>query len=288
MLSGVALVAWVFVELREKSPLLDLRIFRNAAYSHAVSIYCIGVTIQLVGLFLLPLFLQNVRLLSPTRTGILLMPEALASVLILPVVGRIYDKLGPRPLIIPGVIGMAYAMFKLHGLDVTTNDADLVKIFVLRGLSFEFMLLPAFTMTMSVFGPAQVARAAALTQVMRQLFPAFGAAVFATMFQSRHLFHVNTLAQTVTPDSLAVVQVLSRLKEAADQFGASGAVANQTAIQVLDGLVQSRAAVNAFDDMFLIGTILTLVVLVPAFFLGKLKPQEARPAGVAAAPEPAD
>jgi EmrB/QacA subfamily drug resistance transporter len=288
MLSGVALVAWVFVELREKSPLLDLRIFRTAAYSHAVSIYCIGATIQLVGLFLMPLFLQNVRLLSPTRTGILVMPEALASVLVLPVVGRIFDKFGPRPLIIPGVFGMTYAMFKLHGLDVTTSDADLVKIFVLRGVSFELMLLPAFTTTMSVFGPAQVARASAVTQVMRQLFPAFGAAVFATMFQSRHLFHINTLAQTVTPDSLAVVQILSRLKQAAGQFGASGALTNQTAIGVLDGLVQSRAAVSAFNDMFLIGAILTLVVLVPGIFLSRLKRPAAQPAVVAAAPETAD
>ena len=210
-------------------------------------------------------------------------------VIALPLVGRLYDKFGPRPLLIPGLIGLAYTMFKLHSLDVTTSDRDLVQILILRGLSMELIFLPAFTLTLSEFSPAEVARASALTQVLRQLFPAFAITVFATILQSRQAFHFSTIAQSITPDSLVAVQVLSRLKEEAGQFGASDVLASQAAVQVIEGLVQRQAAVLAFNDVFLIIAILALVALIPAAFLRKTKQQEAgQPVAAAATPETAD
>lgn len=287
--SAVALVAWVIVELREKTPLLDLRIFRNGTYTQAASLYFIAATILILGLFLLPLFLQNLRGMTPIQIGILLIPEAVAMTVALPLVGRLYDKFGPRPLLIPGFIGLAYTMFKLHNIDLTTSDGELIKILVLRGLSLELIFLPAFTLTLSEFGPAQLARASAMTQVLRQLFPAFGTAAVVTILQSRNVFHFSTLAQTVTPDSLAAVQVMSRLKEAAGQFGASDVLTNQAAVQILDGLVQRQAAVKAFNDVFLVIAVLALVALIPAVFLRR--PEERKESGTTRsepAPEPAD
>ena len=181
LISVVAIIAWIYVELRGKAPLLDLRIFLNRTYTQAAIVYFIAATTLIAGLFLMPLFLQNVRGLSPIQTGLMLMPEAAAMIVVLPLVGRLYDKFGPKPLLIPGLLGLAYTMFKLHNLDVTTSDGDLVKILILRGLSMELLFLPAFTLTLSEFSPAEVVRASALTQVVRQLFPAFGVATLATI-----------------------------------------------------------------------------------------------------------
>lgn len=289
LLSAVSLAGWVFVELREKTPLLDLRIFKNFTYTMAAIVYFVSTLIMFAALFLLPLFLQNVRGLTPIQIGLLLMPEGVALAFTLVIAGRLYDKIGPAPLIIPGLLGLAYSMWKLHGLDVTTSDADLVKILILRGVSMGLMALPAFTLALGVHAADAVARASALTNVLRQVFPAFGIALFATLLQTRAAFHFSTLAQTVTPDSLAAVQVLSRLKVAAGQFGASDAFANQAAVQVLDGMVQQRAVVNAFHDVFLIGTGIVLLGLIPSLLLRRPKPREqAQGAEVTAAPEPAD
>ena len=238
LLSAVSLVGWVIVELREETPLLDLRIFKNFTYTMAAIVYFVSTLIMFAALFLLPLFLQNVRGLTPIQTGLLLMPEAIALAFTLVIAGRLYDKVGPLPLIIPGLLGLFYSMWKLHSLDVTTSDADLVKILILRGASMGLMALPAFTLALGVHSAEAVARASALTNVLRQVFPAFGIALFATLLQTRTAFHYSKLAQTITPDSLEAVQVLSRLKEAAGQFGASDAFASQAAVQVLDSLVQ--------------------------------------------------
>ena len=289
LLATISLTAWVLVELREKTPLLDLRIFKNLTYTMAAIVYFVSTLIMFAALFLLPVFLQSVRGLSPIQTGLLLMPEAIALGITLLIAGRLYDKVGPIPVIVPGLLGLAYSMWMLHGLDVTTSDADLVKILILRGASMGMMALPAFTLAMSVHPVEALARASALTNVLRQLFPAFGIALFATLLQTRTAFHFSNLAQTITPDSLEAVQVLSRLKEVAGQFGASEAVANQAAIGVLNGIVQQRAAVSAFQDVFLIATGIVLLGLIPSLLLRKPKPREqASPVSATPAAEPAD
>jgi len=214
------------------------------------------------------------------------MPEAAAMAITLMMAGRIYDRIGPTPLMIPGLLGLCYSMWKLHGLDVTTSDVDLIKILFLRGASIGLMAMPAFTLVFGVHAPEAVARAAALTNVLRQIVPAFGIALFATLLQTRTAFHYSNIAQTITPDSLVAVQVLSRLKEAAGQFGASEALTNQAAIQVLDRLVQQRATVNAFHDVFLIGAGIVLLALIPSLLLRKPKPKGEAIAANAA--EPAD
>lgn len=269
LLSAVSLVGWVLVELREKTPLLDLRIFKNFTYTMAAIVYFISTLIMFAALLLLPLFLQNVRGLSPIQTGLLLMPEAVALAFTLIIAGRLYDKIGPAPLIIPGLFGLFYSMWILSSLDVTTSDADLIKILILRGASMGLMALPAFTLALGVHAADAVARASALTNVLRQVFPAFGIALFATLLQTRTVFHYSNLAQTITPDSLVAVQVLSQIKEAAGRFGASDALASQAAIQVLSGIVQQRAAVNAFHEVFLVGAGIVLLGLIPALLLRK-------------------
>ena len=287
--SGTALAAFVFVELTDPAPLLDLRVFRIPMFALAVSLSLVAVVALISGVFLMPIFLQNVRGMSPIDTGILLMPQALAAAVVLPFAGRLYDRVGPRPLIIIGLIGLSYALFQLHNLNLSTSDSTLVKILVLRGASMGLLVVSTFTLTLSLVPRAQLTRASALANSLRQLAPAFAITAFATILITRQTFHSSNLAQTVTPDSLAVQQVLSSVGTAASQSAVANGQAQQTALQILDGLVQSQAAVNAFDDVFLISAIGVLVAVLPALFLHKPKSEEVQPASeTTSAPQPAD
>ena len=59
-------------------------------------------------MLLLPLFLQNFRGLGAMEPGLLMFPQALASGLMMPISGRLFDRFGPRPLIIAGLLLLAY------------------------------------------------------------------------------------------------------------------------------------------------------------------------------------
>ena len=288
-MSGTALAAWVYVELHEKIPLLDLRILRNLTYVQAVLVFFLASVLIVTFLFMMPLYLQSVRGLSPIQSALLLMPGAIAVGIAMPISAGLYDRVGALPLIIPGLLAAGYAMFKLHGLDLTTSDASLIKILVLQGAGIGLVIMPAFTLSMSVHPVHAMARASALTNVLRQVLPAFGIAYFVVLLQTRQAFHFSNMAQMITPDSLAVMQVISRIKEAAGQLGAPDVVTSQAALQLLDGLVQQQAMVKAFNDVFLVATFLALFAVPLAIFLRKPKPEvEAQSIGAVAVAESAD
>ena len=288
--SAVSLVAWVYVELTEESPLLDLRIFRNPPFTMAASVHFIATMVLISVVFMVPLFLQDIRGLSPLEAGILLMPQGIALAVAAPITGRLYDRVGPLPLIIPGILGAGFATLQLANLDMDTTDRELAAILMLRGVSSGLMFIPAVSLTMSLVPREELPRASALINSLRQLFPAFGTAAFATVLTVRQAFHSNSLSQTVTPDSLGAMQVMSQLERAAGDLPGINGRTNEAAVQMLDQIVQREASISAFNDVFLIASIIVFVALIPAVFLRKRQPREVAQPGEEgnAAPEPAD
>ena len=288
--SVVSLIAWVYVELTEESPLLDLRIFRNPPFTMAASVHFIATMVLISVVFLVPLFLQDLRGLSPLEAGMLLMPQGIALAVAAPITGRLYDRVGPLPLIIPGILGAGFATLQLANLDMTTTDRELIVILMIRGVSSGLMFIPAVALTMSLVPREELPRASALVNSLRQLFPAFGTAAFATILTARQAFHSSSLSQTVTPDSLGAMQVMSQLERTAGDLPGINGRADEAAVQMLDQMVQQEAFISAFNDVFLIAAIIVFLALIPAVFLRKRQPEpvsrtvEERDA----APEPAD
>ena len=93
---------WRQVRLqRDADPLLDLRVFKIGMYSLSLLILCLAMGAMLGAFILLPIYLQSVRGLSSLATGVLLLPGGLLMGLLAPVVGRIFDRHGPKVLVRP-------------------------------------------------------------------------------------------------------------------------------------------------------------------------------------------
>ena len=93
--SFFALVLFIYIELTVKNPLLELRVFKYRSFMMANLLVVVTTVGMYAGIFYLPLFLQSVRGLGAMQTGLLLMPGALASGLMMSITGRLYDKIGP-------------------------------------------------------------------------------------------------------------------------------------------------------------------------------------------------
>src|SRR5262249_18465618 len=95
-IAAVALVSFVFLELRQRLPMLDLSLFRNPTFSGA------NLTMGLVGVamfgvfFYNSLFLQNVLGYSAIKTGATFLPMTLTIMFVAPVAGKLSDRIGPR------------------------------------------------------------------------------------------------------------------------------------------------------------------------------------------------
>lgn len=271
-ISFAALIAWVLVELKEPYPLLELRIFKNRLYSVATLVSFVTTFGLFSAMFLLPVFLQNLRGLGPMETGILMVPQALGTLVAMPLSGRIYDKIGARLPVVGGLVLVGLATLQMRFLDLTTSDAQLGLMLVLRGLGMGMAMMPVMTAAMAAVPKELTSRASALTNVSRQVFASFGTAVFATFIQQRQTFHFAAMSQTVTPDSVTTITALSSIQQGFVRAGLAWEDARHAAIASLHRLVELRAAVQSFDDAFVISGVVLLIGIVPSLFLTGIRP----------------
>ncbi len=204
LLSGVVfLIAWIVVELRVSEPLLDLRLFKDFIFSMGQVVQFV-VTVALFGAtFLLPLFLQQIRGLGAMETGLLLLPQGVAAAVAMPIGGKLFDKIGARPLVVGGLLMLAAATFMLTRIDVTTPDEVIVLALILRGVSMGFTFMPLTTAVMNQVPMEKINRASALTGAVRQLFVSFGIAMVTTTLTNRETLHVALLSEKLTAVSPA-------------------------------------------------------------------------------------
>jgi DHA2 family lincomycin resistance protein-like MFS transporter len=189
VLAGVAAIAiFVFRQIklqRTGVPLMDLRTLRHRTYGLSLALMAIGFMSMLGAMILLPLYLQNLRGLSPLETGLLVMPGGLAMGLLGPTVGRVFDRFGSRPLVVPGSIGMVLALGGFTLLSTTMPYWQVLALHVLLMLSLAATFTPVFTIGMGALPPHLYSHGSSMLGTLQQLAAAFGTALVVTLMAAR-------------------------------------------------------------------------------------------------------
>ena len=267
LIAAAVIPCWIVIELAQEQPLLDLGVLRDRTFSIATLVMLVTTAAMYSSLLLLPLFLQNVRGLGAMESGLLLFPQAVAAGIMMPISGRLLDKFGPKPVVIPGLLLLAYATWLLVSLDPSTSDDALRVVLLLRGTAMGLMMMPVMTVAMDTIPPVQIPRASALSNVLRQIFGAFATGIFASLLLDRVNFHRAMLSQTITPSNTAAVSVLSAVQHNLMQQGVSQPEAYSVGLMALARQVAQTATVRSFDDCFYVATLISLVGLIPCLWL---------------------
>jgi len=120
---GLALLAlFAFVELRTRAPMIDIRLFRNRLFRAMNVVQFVGFAGMMGGLFLLPLLLQAEMGLSPFQSGLTTFPQAIGVVSMVQVAGRIYNRVGPRRMLMGGMFGVALTTLCFVLVDLETSQ----------------------------------------------------------------------------------------------------------------------------------------------------------------------
>lgn len=271
LITAVAIPCWIVVELSQEQPLLDLSVLRNPTYRTAMLINFVTTSALFSSMFLMPLFLQNVRGMGAMETGMLLMPQAMMAALTMPIAGRLLDKVGPTPLVVPGLLILAYATWSLTTLDITTSDSTIRGILMLRGVGMGMTMMPVTTTAMDSIPPHQLARASALQNVLRQIFGAFGTGMFASLLLGRQQLHRAVLVQDVTASNATAMGIFSTIKTSLLSQGATDLAAQTTALSALMKQVALSAAVLSYDDCFIVASTMAMAGVVPALMLRRAR-----------------
>jgi DHA2 family multidrug resistance protein len=213
LIGGIILLAifitieWSFVR-RGKQALVDVRLFANGPFSMG-NIVNIFVTFAFFGgLFLFPVYLQNLRSLSAFQAGLLLLPQAIASMTIALLGGRLVDRIGVRFVVLPGLLILALATWLFSTVTLTTPFWELQSLFILRGIAIGLTLQPLIVGTLSGIAPPQIAQASSLVTVIRFIATSLGIAILATLVQVQTRSHLSVVFNQREAQLLAIQDAL--------------------------------------------------------------------------------
>ncbi|MGH1526214.1 MDR family MFS transporter [Leifsonia sp. L25] len=184
----VALAAFITRQLllqRTDRALLDLRTFRSPIFTAAIVLMAIT-TASLFGVIIvLPLYLQHVLHLDVLGTGLLLLPGGLVMGLAAPFVGRLYDRIGPRPLVIPGAILVSLVMWGLTMVTETTPIYLVLVAHITMSLGLALMFTPLFTAGLGAVPPHLYSHGSAILGTIQQVGGAAGTALLVAVLSAQ-------------------------------------------------------------------------------------------------------
>lgn len=183
---GVALFAWRQTRLQRRStPLLDLRVLRHGAYSLSVSIMALAFMGLMGAMIMLPMYFQEVRGMTTLQAGLMLMPGGLTMGALGPVVGRLYDRVGPAPLVIPGAVTLACGLGLLSWSTAHGPWWLFLVLHIGMSVALAFIFTPVFTTGLSALPPHLYSHGSALLGTLQQVAAAVGTAAVITVMSVR-------------------------------------------------------------------------------------------------------
>ncbi|TQM12062.1 DHA2 family efflux MFS transporter permease subunit [Pseudonocardia kunmingensis] len=181
----VAFVARQLVLQRSERALLDLRTFRARTFTVASAMMMLMMATLLGTVVLLPIYLQNVLMLAPLTTGLLLLPGGLLMGVLGPVVGRLYDRFGARALLVPGTIATSAALWSTTLFTSGSSMLQVLGFHLLLSIGLAFVFTPLFTAGLGAVPPHLYSYGSAIFGTTQQLAGAAGVALLVSVLSVR-------------------------------------------------------------------------------------------------------
>ena len=184
--AGVAMFALlVRVETRASDPMLALRLFRERMFRNANVVLTLTYGSFIGIIFLMPLYLQSLRGFTALQSGLTTFPQAIGVIASSQIVGRLYHRVGPRRLIVVGMLGLAVVTAPLAFVGLTTSLWLIRAIMFARGICMAFAFVPMQAATYANISAADTGRASAIYSTQRQVAAALGVATLGTVLLTR-------------------------------------------------------------------------------------------------------
>ena len=268
VVAAIALVSVVFWELRQKDPIIQLRMLqdRNFLLSTA-TMFLLGFVLY-ASTMLLPLFLQTLLGYTALQSGLVLSPGGIAIIVGMPIVGFLLSRYEARWLVIFGLAVSSLGLFQMahFNLEVDFHTAMMARIVQSAGLAFLFV--PINTLAFAFVPKERTNYATGIINLARNIGGSCGIAMVSTMLARRAQFHQQNLVSHLTPLDPQYNDTLQGMVSMLMSKGADAVQAMQQAVGMVYGMVGRQAAMQAFiDNFWLLGV--TFLAVIPMIFLMK-------------------
>ena len=270
LLSAIGIIGFVWRELTCENPIVDLKILknRNVAIGTALS-FILGFGL-FSSVFIYPVFVQRFLGFTALQTGLSLLPGALLSGFMMPIVGTLLAKGAQPKYLLPFgfFVFASFTYFMSQIITAQTAESEFFWPLILRGIGLGFLFVPLTTLSLAGLTGKDIGTAAGLTGMIRQLGGSFGVAICSTAITSLSYQHRADLINHVSMYDNATVERLNQLTMGIAAKTGSIANATQQAYQLLEITVLKQATVLTYIDIFqYLGVF--FIAVIPIVFLSK-------------------
>lgn len=244
---------FVWRELTYKNPIVNLRVLGNGNLRvGTVLSFILGFGLY-GSTFIIPLYTQATLGWTATQSGMLMVPAAIVTAMMMPVVGQLLQR-GVKQQYLVALGMIFFFIYSFWGYQILTPDTGKDAFFnmlIMRGIGLGLLFVPISTLALSTLKGREIGDGAAFTGMMRQLGGSFGVAVITTFIARQNMFHRNDLVSKLDINNPVVQQRVQGLEHNFLAKGMAPDLALKSGYQILDFSVTKQAMVMSYMDVFL-------------------------------------
>ncbi len=254
---------FIWRELTFRNPVVQLRVLKNGNL-RVGTILSFIMGFGLYGsTFIIPLYTQATLGWTATDAGMLMIPAALMTAFMMPIIGKLLQKGVPQQYLVSGGM-LIFFLFCFWGYRILTPNTGKDAFFwmlMLRGIGMGLLFIPVTTLALSTLKGKEIGEGAAFTGMMRQLGGSFGIAAITTFMARKNMLHRNDLVSQLNVNDPDLQNRISTLQHGFMAKGMGEQTALQSAYKMLDISVMRQASVLSYMDVFLYIGLLFLICI---------------------------
>ena len=249
LISGASAYLFFWRELTCRHPVVDLRAFKNRNFSvGCFYIFVFGAALY-VPLFLLPLYLAEVRAIDTFQIGTIVVVLGLSMAISTPIAGLLLRLVHLRWVAFIGFGGMAVGTWLQGQLTAEYGFSELVLPQVIRGLASQCCWLSVVTLALGSMPRHEVKNASALFNLVMRLGAAIAIAIGSNQLENRTLRHYSEIADTVSFDQPSFAESVPRLSQLFEGRYGDSPTSDQAGLNLLVEIATRQAMIMAFNDV---------------------------------------
>ncbi|MYL46373.1 DHA2 family efflux MFS transporter permease subunit [Virgibacillus halodenitrificans] len=198
----VGIILFSVRQLKLEEPVMNLRVFKYPMYTHAVIMFLIIIMSMFASEIILPIYMQGPLALTAATAGLILLPGSILNGIMSPFMGHLFDKFGPRWLMIPATFVLSGTVFMFSRLDVDTPIWVVITGYILLMLSVSAIMMPAETNGLNQLPKHLYPHGTAVMTTLQPVAGAIGVSVFISIMNARQL---HFLGQASNPQDPATI-----------------------------------------------------------------------------------
>lgn len=193
VVGAVALFLFIVRQLVVREPILNLRAFKYPMFTLVTVLMLVLMMTLFSTMILLPLFLQTALMMTAFKAGLTLMPGGVINGVMAPISGKLFDKYGPRVLVVPGLILVLLAIYLFTDISVHTSAGYVVALHIILLVGISLVMMPAQTTGLNQLPRHLYPHGTAIMNTLQQVAGAIGTALFISIMSSgtKHYFANN-------------------------------------------------------------------------------------------------